>query len=219
MTGPLDAHAAPTACSCTSAAAVVLAATCSKRAPNGPTIVVPEPQPTATDPRSSKPVPSSPIDVTHLQYELLHHPNRNFVNSLTNTLKFGARIGYSGHQKARVSRNLILASQHPEVVSSNSSKEIQLGRVAGPFLSSPLKDLQCHLVGIVRNIPRNGEPSTTFLTQRGTVLTTIIYLRSHILFSMFAWMMPYTFSNPGPWLFYGQDRSEISIPSDPHSPR
>ena len=110
---------------------------------------MPETQPTATDPRSSRPVPSSPIDATLLQYELLHHPNRNFVNSLINTLKFGARIGYSGPQKARVSCNLISASQHPEVVSSNLSKEIQKGRVAGPFLSSPLKGLQCHPVGVV----------------------------------------------------------------------
>ena len=110
---------------------------------------MPETQPTATDPRSSRPVSSSPIDATRLQYELLHHPNRNFVNSLINTLKFGARIGYSGPQKARVSRNLISASQHPEVVSSNLSKEIQKGRVAGPFLSSPLKHLQCHPVGVV----------------------------------------------------------------------
>ena len=149
LRGPLDARADPTACSRTSAAGVVPAATRSMRAPNGPTTVVPEIQPTATDPRSSMPVPSSPIDATRLQYELLHHPNRNFVNSLINTLKFGARIGYSGPQKACVSRNLISASQHPEVVSSNLSKEIQKGRVAGPFLSSPLKDLQCHPVGVV----------------------------------------------------------------------
>lgn len=35
------------------------------------------------------------------------------------------------------------------MVSSNLPKEIKLGRVGGRFLSSPLTDLQCHLVGVV----------------------------------------------------------------------
>ena len=41
------------------------------------------------------------------------------------------------------------ASQHPEVVSANLDKEVKLGRVAGPFPSPPLPNLQCHPVGVV----------------------------------------------------------------------
>ena len=48
-----------------------------------------------------------------------------------------------------MSRNLISANQHPDVVTSNLCKEISLGRVAGPFSSSPLPNLQCHPVGVV----------------------------------------------------------------------
>ena len=48
-----------------------------------------------------------------------------------------------------MSRNLISASQHPEVVSGNIQKEVQLGRIAGPFSSPPLPDLQCHPIGVV----------------------------------------------------------------------
>ena len=54
-----------------------------------------------------------------------------------------------GPHKPRVSRNLISANQHPDVVKSNLCKEISLGRVAGPFSSSPLPNLQCHPVGVV----------------------------------------------------------------------
>ena len=48
-----------------------------------------------------------------------------------------------------MSRNLLSASQHPEVVTRNLAKEVNLGRVAGPFTSPPLPDLQCHPVGVV----------------------------------------------------------------------
>ncbi len=48
-----------------------------------------------------------------------------------------------------MSRNLISASQYPEVVCANLTKEIQLGRIAGPFQSSPLPNFQCHPIGVV----------------------------------------------------------------------
>ena len=48
-----------------------------------------------------------------------------------------------------MSRNLVSAIQHPKVVSSNLTKEINLGWVAGPFDAPPLPNLQCHPVGVV----------------------------------------------------------------------
>ena len=92
---------------------------------------------------------STPINVNVLERELSLHPDRNFVTSLINGLRYGTHVGYTGPEKSRVSRNLISANQHPEVVSSNLSKEINLGRVAGPFNSPPLPNLQCHPVGVV----------------------------------------------------------------------
>jgi len=44
---------------------------------------------------------------------------------------------------------MIPASQHPDVVSGNLNKEVQLGRIAGPFPSSLLLNLQCHPIGVV----------------------------------------------------------------------
>ncbi|CAH3038730.1 unnamed protein product [Porites lobata] len=87
--------------------------------------------------RKQRPTVSTSLDVDKLALELVNHPNRSFVDNLVNALRYGTRIGYLGPQKFRVSNNLISASQHPEVISANLSKEMSLGRVAGPFLSPP----------------------------------------------------------------------------------
>ena len=99
--------------------------------------------------RHQQPAVSTPINVDELNRELCSHPDRNFVDSLINALSHGTHIGYTGPQSPRVSRNLISASEHPEVVLANLEKEIQLGRVAGPFSFPPLPNLQCHPVGVV----------------------------------------------------------------------
>ena len=95
------------------------------------------------------PTVSTPLDVDKLVLELVNHPNSSFVNNLISALRYGTRIGYLGPHQPRVSRNLISASQHPEVVSGNIHKEVQLGSIAGPFSSPPLPDLQCHPIGVV----------------------------------------------------------------------
>ena len=99
--------------------------------------------------RHQKPFVSSPIDIYRLTLELADHPDRKFVFNLLSTLWEGARIGYSGPRSVRVSPNLISAAQHPDVVSLNLQKEINLGRVAGPYPSPPLPNFQCHPVGVV----------------------------------------------------------------------
>lgn len=99
--------------------------------------------------RNRTPHVSTPINVDRLAKELSSHPNRNFVTSLIHDLRFGTHVGYSGPEKPRVSRNLVSATQHPDVVSTNLTKEVSLGRVAGPFDHPPLPNLQCHPVGVV----------------------------------------------------------------------
>ena len=99
--------------------------------------------------RHQKPFVSSRIDIYRLKLELADHPVQNFVFNLITTLEEGARIGYSGPRSVRFSPNLIPAAQHPDVVSLNLQKEINLGRVAGPYPSPPLPNFQCHPVGVV----------------------------------------------------------------------
>ena len=134
--------------------------------------------------RNILPPVSTPINVAILERELSHHPKCNFSNSLSNPLCFGTHVGYTGPEKNRVSRNLISTVQHPEVVSSNLTKEISLGRVAGLSLPFPY-----HICSAIRwawslkNIPQIGTPFTIYLTWRGTVLM-ITYLRNLMHFNM-----------------------------------
>ena len=99
--------------------------------------------------RHQKPLVSSPIDIYCLDLELTNHPDRKFVFNLLSTLKEGARIGYCGPRSARVSPNLISATQHPDVVSANLEQEVNLGRVAGPYAAPPLANFQCHPVAVI----------------------------------------------------------------------
>ena len=73
-----------------------------------------------------KPLVSAPIDIYHLELELATHPDRTFLYNLLSTLKEGARIGYTGPRSDRVSPHLISAARHPEEVSSNLQKEIEV---------------------------------------------------------------------------------------------
>ena len=115
--------------------------------------------------QKQRPTVSTPLDVDKLALELVNHPNQSFVDNLFNALRYGTRIGYLGPQKFWVSNNLISASQHPEVISTNLSKEMLLGRVVGRFFSLPLPNFQCHLIGVVpKKHSRNGALSITYPT-------------------------------------------------------
>lgn len=133
--------------------------------PSSPVLAV-SPRPTAaqTDPvtraiaasdkvqlqaRNIAPPVSTPINIDVLSKELSGHPDSHFVANLINSLRYGTPVGYIGPRQPRISRNLQSAAQHPDVVSSNLTKEIALGRVAGPFQSPPLPNLQCHPVGVI----------------------------------------------------------------------
>ena len=139
---------------------------------------------------------STPIDVDVLEHELSSHPDCNFVNCLLNSLRFGTRIAYTGPHLPQVSRNLISASQHPEVVSRNIDKEVTLGWVAGPFSSPPLPLLQCHPIGVVpKNTPLSGVQFTIYHTLKGLALM-ISFPKTRTPFNTFGWTMPLASLNP-----------------------
>ena len=72
--------------------------------------------------RNYRPTVFTPLNVDKYELELVNHPDRSFVYTLINAIREGTPIGYLGPPKNRVSRNLISASQHPEVVSANLNK-------------------------------------------------------------------------------------------------
>jgi len=64
-------------------------------------------------------------------------------------LKEDVCIGYCGPHSTWISPNCISAIQHPDRVSSNLQKEVNLGQVAGPYPAPPLANFQCHPVGVI----------------------------------------------------------------------
>lgn len=84
-----------------------------------------------------------------LESVLADHPDRIFVSTLCNNLKYGADIGYNGSRIARSSKNLPTALSQPTVVGANLAKEVTLGRVAGPFSTPPFHDFQVSPIGLV----------------------------------------------------------------------
>ena len=58
-------------------------------------------------------------------------------------------MGFTGRRVSRLSRNLPSAVSQPSIVTENLSKEVALGRVAGPFPSPPLPNFQVSPIGLV----------------------------------------------------------------------
>lgn len=90
----------------------------------------------------------SPIN-THKLQKYLDGYQPQKANFLIEGFTFGFKIGYSGPRTFRSCRNLVSSFQHSEVVYTKLHKEVQLGRIAGPFSHPPFPNLQCSPVGVV----------------------------------------------------------------------
>jgi len=66
-----------------------------------------------------------------------------------NGFKFGFYIPFQGCLPKHPPRNLLSASQLPHIVDTKLGKELQLGRIAGPFHISPFKNLVLSPIGLV----------------------------------------------------------------------
>jgi len=69
----------------------------------------------------------TPIDVNILERALSDHPDRSFVSTLCSSLKHGVDVGYTGPGVSRFSRNLPMALEQPNVVTTDVMKEVALG--------------------------------------------------------------------------------------------
>ena len=92
----------------------------------------------------------TPINACKLQHELCLHPNQALVDYVISALSFGFRLGFSPE-----SVSLKLASQkmpsvcfQPSVIDHYLITELENGRVAVPFSTSPLLHLHINLFGI-----------------------------------------------------------------------
>ena len=98
----------------------------------------------------------SPLNLRQFSTELRFHPDRGKVNYVLHGIARGFDIGFSPQSPLTSARkNKASAYEHPEVVDAYLRNEVSLGRVSGPFDSSPLPDLHISGFGV---IPKAGQP-------------------------------------------------------------
>ena len=91
----------------------------------------------------------TPVNVDRLEVELRGHPDRLFVNNLIHNMTWGFNIGYHGPHRSRVCRNLRSARENPIAAGRCILKELKHRRLASPFSTLPLPNLQISPIGLV----------------------------------------------------------------------
>ena len=68
-------------------------------------------------------------------------------------VKYGVDIGYMGPRQPMDAPNLPSAHTHPQVITAQLAKEVDSGRICGPFAQRPFPALRCSGLGVV---PKKG---------------------------------------------------------------
>ena len=84
-----------------------------------------------------------------LEQMLVGHPNSNLVKRVVDGFCFGFSLKYNGPRLNRQPRNLPTAFSHSQELWQSVIKEVNLGRMLGPFQVQPIFLLTCSLVGMV----------------------------------------------------------------------
>lgn len=90
----------------------------------------------------------SPINIQALE-SWLDIYNSKDAQLLSDGFKEGFKINYTGPRQSRLSKNLKSIDQLPHIAQQKIQKEIDAGRVAGPFTVKPFKNMQISPIGIV----------------------------------------------------------------------
>ena len=91
---------------------------------------------------------STPIKVDKLQFYLEGYPARS-KQYLLDGFSFGFSIDYVGPRHNFSSKNLISAITNPTAVDAKLDKEIQLGRIVGPFDNRPFSVFHISPLGLI----------------------------------------------------------------------
>ena len=91
----------------------------------------------------------TPVLIDSLLPWLDQYPDKSAALRLREGFTFGFKLGYSGSRKGREADNLKSAVGDPDTVIQKLSKEIKLGRIAGPFQDMPFSNLIISPVGLV----------------------------------------------------------------------
>ena len=90
----------------------------------------------------------TPVKVNRLHFYLDGYPTK-LKDYLLNGFQHGFLLAYVGPHKPSSCKNLLSATQNPVAVSDKLSKELSLGRIAGPFLERPFPSLRISPLGLI----------------------------------------------------------------------
>jgi hypothetical protein len=91
----------------------------------------------------------SPLKIEIVQRYLQNYPLKEVAQELSDGFLKGFRLKYTGPRIHRESPNLLSAFPHTEALKDKIQKEINLGRIAGPFKCLPISNLQVSPCNIV----------------------------------------------------------------------
>ena len=93
---------------------------------------------------------TTPLREAQWERALEKHPDREFVRWLLQGIREGFRIGYDRSNRCTPSkRNLRSAQDNPSVVEQYLSKELELGRILGPFNPQSFGNIQISPFGVI----------------------------------------------------------------------
>ena len=96
----------------------------------------------------------TPVKVNRLHFYLDGYPTK-LKDYLLNGFQHGFLLAYVGPHKPSSCKNLLSATQNPVAVSDKLSKELSVGRIAGPFLERPFSSLRISPPGLIpKKTPR-----------------------------------------------------------------
>ena len=99
----------------------------------------------------------SPLKVLQFTLDLAGHPDRQAVTTnVLESLQHGFRLEFQPALRLKpAKKKKPSAFQNPKVIDDYLATEVAHGRVAGPFPSPPLHNLQVSSLGV---IPKKGKP-------------------------------------------------------------
>jgi len=96
------------------------------------------------------------LQAEQFAWELQLHPIQQLVQFVQEGIRHGFRLGFCLTQPLKsAKKNKLSADQHESVIDEYLANEVSRGRVAGPFDSPPLPNLQVSSFGV---IPKRGQP-------------------------------------------------------------
>ena len=91
----------------------------------------------------------TPLRRSQFESELASHNDKAWVNWLLNSITYGVSIGFSGPHTPYISSNLPSAAQHPHIITAELAKEVEAGRVLGPFATIPMNTFRSSGLGVI----------------------------------------------------------------------